>query len=370
MKKLEYQVRFNTPAFLGNAEQKGQWRTPPFKALLRQWWRVVKARDLSFDVDQLRVEEGKLFGAASDNAGVSSHKARVSVRLTHWNTGSLDTWNGDSREPHPEVTRNDSVMQIGAQLYLGYGPLDHGDTGQINKHNGKPKKGTILSKDPQRTAVDQGQTNRLRVTLPEKHVDELCQTTQLAAWFGTLGSRSRNGWGALHLEHQHLQPLTKANLESLRVTRDLHECLQLDWPHAVGKDQKGPLVWTTNVTGSWHQVMKELARIKIAFRTQPALSLHGVPSGRFAERHFLAYPVTHHIVNGQHWGDQARIANQIRFKVAETVNGQLTGIIVHLPCALPRQMADAVGNAANEHAAAQAWQAVHQVLDTEAQRLQ
>lgn len=33
-----YQLRFQTPAFLGNAQQQGQWRTPPFKALLRQWW--------------------------------------------------------------------------------------------------------------------------------------------------------------------------------------------------------------------------------------------------------------------------------------------------------------------------------------------
>ena len=43
MRKLEYQVTFNTPAFLGNADQQAQWRTPPFKALLRQWWRVVHA---------------------------------------------------------------------------------------------------------------------------------------------------------------------------------------------------------------------------------------------------------------------------------------------------------------------------------------
>lgn len=28
MTKLEYTVRFLTPAFLGNAEQSGQWRTP------------------------------------------------------------------------------------------------------------------------------------------------------------------------------------------------------------------------------------------------------------------------------------------------------------------------------------------------------
>lgn len=30
MKTLEYRVSFATPAFLGNAEQAGQWRTSPF----------------------------------------------------------------------------------------------------------------------------------------------------------------------------------------------------------------------------------------------------------------------------------------------------------------------------------------------------
>lgn len=62
MKKLEYTVRFTTPAFLGNAEQQAQWRTPPFKALIRQWWRIVKAPKLNkpFDITQLRTAENTL----------------------------------------------------------------------------------------------------------------------------------------------------------------------------------------------------------------------------------------------------------------------------------------------------------------------
>ena len=38
MHLCSYQLRFQTPAFLGNAQQQRQWCTPPFKALLRQWW--------------------------------------------------------------------------------------------------------------------------------------------------------------------------------------------------------------------------------------------------------------------------------------------------------------------------------------------
>lgn len=41
MQTRDYTARFLTPAFLGNAGQDGQWRTPPFKHLLREWWRVA-----------------------------------------------------------------------------------------------------------------------------------------------------------------------------------------------------------------------------------------------------------------------------------------------------------------------------------------
>jgi CRISPR-associated protein Cmr1 len=73
------------PAFLGNAEQSGQWRTPPFKALLRQWWRVAYAADhrFSVDVDRMREDEGRLFGAAADAA--DSNRSRVRIRLDRWN---------------------------------------------------------------------------------------------------------------------------------------------------------------------------------------------------------------------------------------------------------------------------------------------
>lgn len=32
MKNLEYKISFNTPAFLGNVDQQGQWLTPPLRA--------------------------------------------------------------------------------------------------------------------------------------------------------------------------------------------------------------------------------------------------------------------------------------------------------------------------------------------------
>ncbi|PZP56463.1 MAG: hypothetical protein DI596_10305, partial [Azospira oryzae] len=48
MTERGYTVRFLTPAFLGDAEQNARWRTPPFKHLLREWWRVAYAADRRF----------------------------------------------------------------------------------------------------------------------------------------------------------------------------------------------------------------------------------------------------------------------------------------------------------------------------------
>ena len=58
----EYTIGFVTPAFLGDSEQKGAWRTPPFKTLIRRWWRVVIGPLYDYDYRKLREREGVLFG--------------------------------------------------------------------------------------------------------------------------------------------------------------------------------------------------------------------------------------------------------------------------------------------------------------------
>ena len=361
MKKLEYQVSFTTPAFLGNAEQQAQWRTPPIKALIRQWWRVVKAPQVRFNVAELRTAEGALFGSASDDGAEKSHRSLLRLRLSGWDEGKLTSWPvGEPKEKHPEVN-----FPVGTDLYLGFGPLEY------DKASKGSALGTSKSSGQKRTAIDDKAKAELRLMFPASYEPELHTALQLVAWFGTLGSRSRNGWGALQMANEHLKPLTCTNLESLAVTRPLTECLQEEWPHAIGTDTTGPLVWKTRVTGDWRNVMKELARIKIAFRTQPALSLDGVAEGTVSGRHLLAYPVTHHGVFGTAWGGKGRLANQIRFKLLPEGN-QLVGVIVHLPCRLPDEMASTLPPQERTNLDArqrEIWQAVHAVLDNNAARL-
>lgn len=112
----EFKICLNAPAFLGDADQKGVWRTPPIKAMLREWWRVAAAPEQGYRHEQLRQNEGKLFGNAWLDDDFS--KSLVRLALEHWHAGKMTALDNDPKVTHPEVK-----FPVGSQLYLGYGPL-------------------------------------------------------------------------------------------------------------------------------------------------------------------------------------------------------------------------------------------------------
>lgn len=349
MQRTEWQLGFTTPAFLGNAEQRAQWRTPPIKALLRQWWRVLAWSGGQYTIDSLRREEGLWFGVAADDGG-ESRQSKVRLRLEGaWEDGKLTQWPaGEGKVKHPEVGQ--AGQDVGAELYLGYGPLNY-ERGAGTSLN------TVRGTTTKRSAIEpEKQSATLKIAAPDDF--PLGDLMQLLAWFGTLGSRSRNGWGSLIVKD--LLPPTAAHPLLARISRPLADCLQHDWPHAIGRDGKGLLIWKAAPKPNWRDAMKEMARVKIAFRTQPFLSLEGVRDGTLADRHVLAYPVTHHSVTA--WGKDGRLANQLRFKVLKEGN-QFIGTAFHLPCALSLPQ----GPTASRQA--EVWRAVHAVLDREMTRL-
>ena len=229
--------------------------------------------------------------------------------------------------------------------YLGYGPIDRG----------KLKFGTAL----------QGpDTNTLRLALPDSEQPDLHRALTLAHWFGTIGGRSRNGWGSLGWEALADTPtlpvLSKAALEHTGCSRPLARCLDLDWPHAIGTDAKGALVWRSKDTfRDWRAAMKFLAQTKIDFRVALGF-VGGQPHREPQARHVLAYPVTNHKVPA--WEgkdkDKGRLANTLRFKLQREPDGSLRALIYHTPCkpTLPHQGIDLLDT----------WQRVHRHLDNAA----
>lgn len=349
MKKLEYRVKFLTPAFLGNAEQSGQWRTPPFKALLRQWWRVACAAEKKFAVrvDEMRQEEGLLFGHAwlendlDDRDGkVAARKSLVRMRLDRWDGGKLKGWDGLEQGTvyHPEAEK--ANYQVGPHAYLGYGPLDgRGGTKFARKGN---------------AAIQAGESTMISLAVPDDHAPRIECALWLMHNYGTLGGRSRNGWGSFSLEPENEESRKALERHSVPL-QDWMVCLNTDWPHAIGMDER-PLIWQTHPFDDWKTLMKRLAEIKIGLRTQFVFGNGNNPQ----PRHWLSYPVTRH---NQPWGANARLPNTLRFKVRATENGKIVGVIFHMPHIPPP--------AFNPQARAiqQVWTQVHGFLDNADQKL-
>lgn len=340
-----YHLKLASPAFLGDAEQKGVWRTPPLKALIREWWRVAVAPDVGYDAGGLKRREIALFGTAADDGAGKNEKSKIRLALKHWTEGKMREHEPLPTIRHPEAER--ARYQVEPLNYLGYGPIDRG----------RLKSGAALQ------AKD---NNTLKLAYPEGHAEEMIRTLTLVHWFGTVGGRSRNGWGSLAWLAQDSTPalvaLSKSALEQTGCVRPLRDCLKDDdWPHAIGSDRKGVLVWSSNDSfENWREAMKFLAETKIGFRTQPSLRLNGgQPHHAPQDRHILAYPVTNHKVSPWEGKDKGRLANTLRFKLHAEPDGKLRALIYHTPCkpTLPHPGIDLLGT----------WQRVHGFLDANAQ---
>ncbi len=331
MKTREYKVHFNTPAFLGNAEQQGQWRTPPFKALIRQWWRVAYAEAHRYPQSTvaMRREEGLLFGHAwldddQDERGqqVAARKSKVRLRLDEWEIGMQRTW-----QPLPNVSHPEVKFPVGSDLYLGYGPL------------------TLPPgiKQPQlknNAAIQAGESATLAIAMPDEQAPRIERALWLMDRYATAGGRSRNGWGSFALRPC---PATgEVGGEGAVPLRPWRDCLSLDWPHAIGQDEHGALIWQTRPCDNWKALMRELAVVKIGL-LQPL------------ERHWLSYPITRHSTKA--WKGTYRLPNSLRFKVRKTPDGKLVGVIFHVPCLPPPDFNP------DRNAIQTVWQNVHHLLD-------
>ena len=349
-----YQLRFVTPAFLGNAEQNGQWRTPPIKALLRQWWRVAYAADKDYRVDlsEMRAAEAKLFGAAADSAGASS-QSRVRLRLDRWTTGRLTQWQELATVKHPEVRGPDNRERpVGSDLYLGYGPLKLGRGARSPSLKGNAAIQVDEKAEFGVAFADGADSGRLQRAL------------DLMNLYGALGGRSRNGWGSFTLMPLAGTPALASSLDELPA-REWRKALDRDWPHAIGVGDDGRrLVWQTEALADWKAVMRRLAEIKVGLRTQ-FIFTSGRNASRPEDRHWLSYPVTNH--NVSRWSEKGkgdfRLPNSLRFKVRPDAEGRLHGVIFHVPCLPPLAFSP------DRTAIESVWQRVHTYLNDPAQRL-
>lgn len=345
MQTRSYRLTFICPAFIGNAEQSGQWRTPPIKALLRQWWRVAYSADHghSPDIAAMRRDEAALFGTVEGRP----NRSEVRIRLSHWSDGKLKSWDGlePAKVRHGEVER--TGHQVGAHAYLGFGPLDG--------------RGGTRFKEGMTAALNSGESAELRLAFPDSAADRLSTALSLMAAYGSLGGRCRNGWGSFSLVPlDGTAPLASGLAPGL--TRDWSEALREDWPHALGRDTQ-PLIWQTQPQIDWSAAMRTLAEAKIGLRTQKAFAFQQGSAREPQPRHWLAYPVTNHAV--QPWDrNKLRLPNTLRVRLRRLDDGRLAGVIFHMPCMPPPAFTP------DRTTIESVWRQVHAFLDNPPQPLQ
>jgi CRISPR-associated protein Cmr1 len=295
----------------------------------------------------MRHEEGMLFGHAwpdddRDGRGqkVAARKSTVRIRLDRWEEGKLKSWDGleQGTVHHPETEK--THYKVGPHAYLGYGPLDgRGGTKFSSKAN---------------AAIQASEEATLSIAVPDGDAPRIERALWLMDRYGTLGGRSRNGWGSFALLPSPASG-PRVGEEGALPLRDWHDALALDWPHAIGRDGNGALIWHTAPHDDWKALMKILAVIKIGLRTQFRFP-NERPDGQVHDRHWLSYPVTRHSVNDWH-RNNLRLPNSLRFKVRALPDGKLVGVIFHVPCLPPLAFKP------DRPAITTTWQAVHTLLD-------
>lgn len=308
----------------------------------------------------MREAEGRLFGNAWLEKDRKPAHCKSSVRmrlLPSWAPGTLGIQRWPKDFESVQTTRSGGSVPV--DLYVGYGP--------IQRSRGSS---TI------RTAIDPEVRARLRFLLPRERSDEIEKTLTLIHWFGAVGSRARNGWGSIQLrpngETPPLPPLRRSDPLLNEVSRNWRECQKLDWPHAIGSDDHGPLIWCTEEFGNWRQAIGTLANVRLAVRRE-AKKIRN-PGGSAAALHYLGYPAGTGKQNP--WAldvggerDKLRLASPLRFKVVPSDVGRVRGIVFYLPCAIPAAFLDELRNASDRawlrdpENLANAWTAIHKTLN-------
>lgn len=305
VEKMNIIVEFLTPTFLGGADQQGELRGPPFKNLMRQWWRVVNG---NLSENELRCREGMLFGTVLGDGDSTASKVRISI-VPSQELKLTDAPFQFGKTKHPEVKGG---MAIENSLYLGYGPIRFAKPQPVPKRYIAPNSKATLS-----------------IVYPQLKQKEIFTALQYMDAFGAIGSRCRNGFGSISLTAEGLNRLEPATLTAVQFQTVISN--NKEYPNAFGRDSKGLLAWDSSQFTLWSQAMQLLAGTYLTARTAISIAGNGLRA-----RHALGYPVTNHSV--REWdGNLGRMPSQLRLMVKRNQQNQLVARILHLPHKLPKQ---------------------------------
>jgi CRISPR-associated protein Cmr1 len=336
--RWQFDCEIITPMFLGNSKQEAELRAAPFKGLLRHWWRVANGATYS-DHTKLLAAENALFGSPDEKTGGKS-QVKIEVGTTSQLLPLKNNFINPGQIDHPECEK--SNHKTNPLNYLAGMGLIHFKNGILHSY------------------FAPGGKFQLKIEVSQSVIDELQTTLDLLGVFGSIGSRSRNGWGSFQWQE-----------DSLFKELTFHHFIKAfehDYPCCLGKDEKGALCWQTHSPkNTWELCMKDLAEIYVSLRAgngSKQIPKLEVKKGSPPDRHLLGYPVTNHNVLLKNWGNQGRHGSALRLIVRKEAAGH-RGYILHLPHLFSTEMWPN-----GKERQIKIWQQVHASLDKLCRRVE
>lgn len=289
--ELRFDVEFITPTFLGGADGNAEIRTAPFKSLIRRWWRITNG---NLSPEELWQKESELFGSTEKNpkTGKTFGKSKVILSIVDSSRVQYSSSQFDIEEAHKEK----NTVDVG--LYLGYGAVTN--------------KGI-------RNYIKPGSRCGFEMKVPSKYVKELEKTLFYINLFGTIGSKSKNGFGSISIAYK-FNPQ-----ECWPLCQDINKVLNngKNYPNAIVKDTNGILCWATNDYDSWEDAIKKLCDVYLEVG-----SWIKEEGGKSKWRNLFGYAEAN-----------KRLPSQVILKIAKKKLPEKNvcyyyGIIIHLPYAV------------------------------------
>jgi CRISPR-associated protein Cmr1 len=259
VKRLTFDLKFITPAFIGGAYQQAELRPASFVGLLRWWWRALKGE---CDIKRLREEEVKIFGGIAKNLKKEEIKMASPVYLRV---------EGDVSKGEDLINEYRLSWNFDKNRRALIGP--HAGVGYLYYSMVALNKREFIKAD-----------SRLRLTLIGK--DEVLNHYIASLWalvfLGGVGARSRRGGGNLAVVDYNPKDLPK-DLEKISFTPTGDFC---EWfvknlkeaKHLVGSSKGScdkysnlsnvKLVLSKTEFNTWFEALNDIGKEFMRFRSE------------------------------------------------------------------------------------------------------
>ena len=248
-KVLRFTVEFVTPCFLGGADGNAELRVAPFKNLLRRWWRIANGK---LSPEELWKKESRLFGSTEKDPDIiefNRGKSKSEQKPESFGKSKVDL---EIEQSNVHFSTELEKSELKKFLYLGYGPVQ-AKTSDTKKY------------------IKADSSIEIKLTIPNNEINMMINVLTLINLFGTIGSRSRKGFGSILISPKPVNEEGGFNLCNLKRLREelphLHEGIanlcedRKNYPYYLACDEKGMCCWNTSQKSSYNEVLEDMTNI-------------------------------------------------------------------------------------------------------------